>query len=274
MAELSISERWDSRTRTESASGGSAILLFTVHGTDDEEEALNFGLPRTPISFRALLRQKSTIKRKGTKTWDLDVDYGVQTADASQRPLDVGEVRFNWDTTGGSLHITHSRETTGSFAPADETACNFQGAIGVSGDNIEGVDIPAPSFRFSLTYRAPGALVNLDYVKKIHDITTTTNDASFFTFDGGSLLFLGGTGDEASGDSATATYSFIAIPNESNIAIGTDITVTKKLGHEYLWVAYANAEDAACNRTVKQPISAYTERVFRVSNFNDLKIGT
>lgn len=272
---LFIGERYKSRTRTEAASGGTATLLFTVGGTDDEDEALRFGLPKTPIKFRALLRQSSTIKRKGNKLWDLDIKYGIQTATgAAQRQLEIGEVRFSWDTTGGTIHITHSRETTGKFAAAGINACDFKGAIGVNENNIEGVDIVVPSLQFTLTFRAPFALVNLDYVKTIHDLTGTTNDGPFFGFNESELLYIGGTGDESSTDSSITSHSFVGIPNESDIAVGSDITVTVKKGHEYMWVAYALEEDTVCNRTVKQPISAYTERVYRKANFLDLKIGT
>jgi len=53
-----------------------------------------------------------------------------------------------------------------------------------------------------------------------------------------------------------------------------DITVASKKGWEYMWVRYADAEDAAAKAIVKKPIAVYIEKVYEEGNFPALGIGT
>ena len=64
-----------------------------------------------------------------------------------------------------------------------------------------------------------------------------------------------------------------ASPNRTNIVIG-EITVASKKGWEYLWVRYADAEDAAAKAIVKVPVAAYVEKVYEEGDFAALGIGT
>ena len=61
-------------------------------------------------------------------------------------PPAVGEERYEFETGGGTQHITQSIETIASYAPAGKTAPDHKGAIGVGTDNaVEGCDIESPS---------------------------------------------------------------------------------------------------------------------------------
>jgi hypothetical protein len=50
--------------------------------------------------------------------------------------------------------------------------------------------------------------------------------------------------------------------------------VASKKGWEYLWVRYADEEDAGSSTLVKKPVAAYVERVYEEGNFAALGIGT
>ncbi len=43
---------------------------------------------------------------------------------------------------------------------------------------------------------------------------------------------------------------------------------------EYMWVCYADAEDAAAKAIVKKPVEVYIEKVFEQGDFGPLGIGT
>ena len=89
----------------------------------------------------------------------------------------------------------------------------------------------------------------------------------------GECLFLGASGSKRGEDDWEITYRFAASPNRSSISVGP-ITVASKKGWEYLWVRYADEEDAGSNTLVKKPIAAYVERVYEEGNFAALGVGT
>ncbi|MCK4601318.1 MAG: hypothetical protein KAU28_02550, partial [Phycisphaerae bacterium] len=66
---------------------------------------------------------------------------------------------------------------------------------------------------------------------------------------------------------------FAASPNKTNLTVG-EITGIDKKGWEYMWVRYADAEDAAAKAIVKKPVAVYVEKVYEEGNFAVLGIGT
>jgi len=69
------------------------------------------------------------------------------------------------------------------------------------------------------------------------------------------------------------TFRFAASLNRTGISVGSITGIAKK-GWEYLWVRYADVEDAGSNTLVKQPVAAYVEQVYEYGNFAALGIGT
>jgi len=49
--------------------------------------------------------------------------------------------------------------------------------------------------------------------------------------------------------------------------------VASKKGWEYLWVRYADAEDATPKAIVKVPVAVYIEKVYEEGDFSGLGIG-
>ena len=86
------------------------------------------------------------------------------------------------------------------------------------------------------------------------------------------VLFLGASGSKRGNGDWEITFNFAASPNQTNITVG-DITVAQKLGWEYMWVRYADAEDTIAKAIVKKPIAVYIERVYELGDFSNLGIG-
>jgi hypothetical protein len=55
--------------------------------------------------------------------------------------------------------------------------------------------------------------------------------------------------------------------------VGPISNINKK-GWEYLWVRYADSEDANAKMLVKKPVAVYIERVYEEGDFAALGIGT
>ncbi len=262
-----VTERYDSREYTE---GDSADLIFTILDAVDESVAMMVLKASSSSVFHGLKRLRCRVEpMEGDGTdWTGHVQYGkIETAGSP--PVAEGESSFSFDTTGGTQHVTQSKQTISKTAPVGQTAPDFKGAIGVTKDSVQGVDVTVPTYRFSKTLGISNSLVTDTYKQALCDLTGKVNDDTFEGFDAGEVLFLGASGSRRGDDDWVITFNFAAQKNATNITIG-DITVPAKKGLEYLWVRYEDAEDAAAKKLVKRPTAAYVEKVYDLGDFDDL----
>jgi hypothetical protein len=260
-----ITERFDSREATESADSPSADLLYTVEGTEDDAAVRSLVEATIPLTYTGLVLQSYHIVHQGGGVWEVAARYG------QREQKETGDSTFSFDTGGGTVHITQSLQTLGSYAPPGKTAPNFQGAIGATIDSVEGTDITVPVYSFTETHYLATGLVTGAYKLALFQLTGRVNAAGFKGFAAGEVLFLGASGSKRGTDDWEITYRFAASPNASGLAVGPITGITKS-GWDYLWVRYADAESQ--NVLVKQPIAAYVERVYLDGDFSLLGIGT
>lgn len=256
-----ISENYQSRTFS-IGSQSARELIYDVFDDDNSEENVETVLAATaPEVYYGLVRESVSGEPVGAGWWKGYVRY---------IRLDAGE--FSFDTSGGNIHITQSRSTIASYAPPGFTAPDFQGAIGVSDDRVEGVDIPGRAYVFAETYRMPAGIVTGAYRRNLFLLTGRYNSAPFKGFAYGECLLLGVSGSQRQDEDWSLTFRFAGSPNETNIQIG-DITVASKYGWDYLWVRYADFEDSLAYALVKRPVAAYVERVLEPGDMSLLGIG-
>lgn len=260
-----ILEKYDSGETTISADNPSRELLYVISGTTSEAIARALLESTIPIVVGNLFLQNYTYQHIGGGVWEASAQYGLL------EPKQPGDSSYSFTTAGGSQHITQSKEPIsiffdiGNYTPAD-----FQGAIGVNGDSVEGTDITVPIFNFTETHQVPVALVIGAYKKKVFQLTGTVNDAPFKGFAKGEVLFLGASGSQRGAEAWEITYNFAASPNATGITMG-DIEDIFKEGWHYLWVRYEDAEDE--DKLIRQPRAVYTERVYDYGDFSQLGIG-
>ena len=269
-------ENIDSRQYTE---GQSADLVYTVRGTADEGTALASLNATAPADFQGLVRQPSSVEPVHIDTANPDHCIWTGTARYAPRqyeqPPETGDSSFSFDTGGGTQHITQSLATIHRYA-ASGTAPDFKGAIGVTHDNVEGVDITVPVYNFSETHYLPASQVTSAYKGTLFQLTGKVNNASFRGLAAGECLFLGASGSRRGtepDDDWEISFRFAGSPNRTGITVGPITGIAKK-GWEYLWVRYADAEDTASSTLVKQPVAAFVEKVYEEASFAGLGIGS
>ena len=262
---VAVVEKFGSRETSEGDSPA-IDLLFSIQGTDDDLEVKRDLLATAPLLYDGLIRQGLNIKQIGPLVWEGTVRYGER-----KRP-ETGESSFSFDTGGGTQHVTQSLQTINRYAPSGKTAPDFKGAIGVNGDNVEGVDITVPVYSFSETHYLAAELVTTAYKNTLFTLTGRVNVAAFRGFAAGEVLFLGASGAKRGEEDWEITFRFAASPNANYLVVG-DITGISKKGWEYLWVRYQDVEDTAAKTIVKRPLAAYVERVYRDGDFSLLGIG-
>lgn len=233
-----------------------------------------------------------TLEYLGELAWQLTVTYVSRGADDDQRPDPLRRSR-SFDTSGSTTHITQqpqldagtSVRTYGTErrypATGVDAAPDQQGAIGVDGQTVNGVDIIVPTLQWTETYDVPAAYVTAAYIKTVSALTGTVNSSQFRGFAGGEVLFQGATGsqdwDVDKGNSPwSLSYKFVASANADGttmplVTVGTMGGILKK-GHEYLWVRYEDHVDS--DTLIKRPRHVYVNQVYAETDFSLLGIGT
>jgi hypothetical protein len=235
-------------------------LIYIIRGTDEESEVASLLSSTAPGLYFGLPRDTLSAEPQGGGVWMGYVRYAGIDSDSE----------FTFDTGGGSAKITQSLTTVNTYGTNPP---NFQGAIGVSEDRVEGVEITIPQFEFTETHRFTDAQVTGAYRQTLFTLTGRTNNATFKGFAAGEVLFLGAQGSKRGNELWSLTFRFAASKNLTGQTVGT-ITGVAKAGWDYLWVRYADFEDATAVALVKRPVAVYVERVYEPGDFAGLGIGT
>ena len=239
-------ERFDSRPLNVSRDP-TATLIFNLWRSDDELRIAAKLEDTAPALFDGLDADNYTLDPQGGGVWLANVNYKIRNQSSE-----------SFDTTGGTVHVTQSFGTN-RFGPL---APDFHGAIGVSDDRVDGVDITIPAYKFSETHYIPRIFVSTSYKNTLFQLTGKVNNSSFKSFAPGEVLFLGSTGQRRGREDFEITYNFAASPNIGSIVFTPTIEVINKEGWDYMWLYYADEVDNTAYRIVRRPKAAYVERVY------------
>lgn len=217
--------------------------------------------------FRNLRLQDYNMWYEGGGVWKAEYEFSTQTPAF----IEQGQETFQFDTTGGQQHITQALAHVADYPPS----VNHNGAIGVTGQSVEGVDISVPAMKFSKTVSTPMVGITSNYVQTLYTLTGRTNNAPWsittqgqtLNFAAGEVLFLGCNASQQTGEIAVFTFQFAASPNMTDIKIG-ELTGIAKKGWEYLWVEYEDDVAAGGNYYVKKPKAVHIEKVYRDGDFS------
>ena len=256
-------------------SGDRGEFTYLIKGTDDAAAARGALLSEAPETYGGIpLLDAEVNEIAGAEGFSGRVNYGYSGGGGS--PPEPGDSSFTFDTGGGTQHITHSLSTIGSYAPPDQTAPDFQGAIGVTENGVEGVDITIPVYRWSEKHTKAAADVTQAYKLALAALTGQVNAAGFRGFAAGEVVFLGASGSRQGDDEDDPwdiVFNFARNPNKTGLTVGPITGIAKK-GWEYLWVLYREEEDTDAKRIVQRPIAAYVEQVYEGGSFDGMGIGS
>ncbi len=277
---ITVTERIDSRPSS-TGDNGSITLNYILDGTDDNVEALSVLSACSAATYAGLNRQSIEIEpdvvdtSDGSGRWNAAIKYGP-------KPQPQNEPTIQFDTGGGTQHVTQAVKHVNHVGCMVDgvwggPAPDFKGAVGVTSDNVEGVDITVPVYAWTETHYLPDADVQA-HKSAYYNLTGKTNSASWRGFAEGEVLLMGVSGSKKGEDDWEITFKFAASPSVADVCgdwpadVKPPVAVPKK-GWEYMWVRYQDGVDNAGKALIKQPRGVYIEQVYRSGDMTTLGIG-
>lgn len=243
--------------------------LYYASGSVDENFVLNAAAAGSPVAIFApngkLFRQEIRLNWTAASFCEVSVTYG---------PRDPNGINVQFDTSGGTAHITSSKSTVSRWGIGGlNDAPDMQQTIGVNGDDVDGCDIVVPALKLSYGLKHPQGVITMAQVRNMARYTGYVNQDLWQGFNPGEVLFLGATGGWGPETETNITYSFMCAENategppDTRLNIGDILNVVKQ-GHDYAWIRYSDDVDAG--RPVKVAKHVYVERVYARASFAGL----
>ncbi len=283
-------EKVNSRTVTSNGKNSTYQLTYRVEQQGaTSAQAVAEILAASPASVVAdgvtLNQRVPSVQYIGNGYWTGTVSYrheASRNAEAQNQNIDeVGKIEVTLDLGTESKHITEPlfdgtttlqdkyRTIYGPVSP------EFLRSIGVQDGNVNGCDILSPSGNLQVTKVFDNATVfGGTWVQDRADLRCTTNDATFYGFEAGSLLFVRMSFTIRNNGDVPVTFQF---QHRANVNEQTAVSLTPipKKGHQYMWTQYDTQEDTTGTDTVltKKAIGQYVATVYHESDFSTLDIG-
>jgi hypothetical protein len=246
-------------------------IAYKIRGTTDPDAAYSALVAAAPVSVTVdgvtLAKRVFTVDYADFELFDGTVTYSKKSLDNEE--LQAGESSYQFETGGGSKHVSYALATTKYPASAPDMA----NAVNFDGEKINGVEVQAPVFNFSETHVIAAASVTGAYKLALFNATGKMNNATFKGFAQGEVLFLGASGSKRGDDDWEISFRFAASPNATGLTVA-GITGIAKKGWEYLWVNWCKEVDGATNALKPKAQGVYVQQVYEYANFATLGIGT
>lgn len=221
-----------------------------TYGADDDIVALNAAysivppqrsMPLYDGGYILLTLSSLSVEQFGNDIWKISASYaarpvdqspntnqpGPQSGDRDQWTNNFVQLSFNvaaqQELKTMSLALVDIKKNTGFGNQNVPYEINKRAPIGHTVDGVEGDQAYTRSFSFGITAYFPPARLTFAYVRRLYRMATTVNQASFFGFPGGSVLFLEAT---ATGDLYSVvpvTFDFHMRPNFKFSPTGPDV---------------------------------------------------
>ncbi len=265
---IQFQEYPDSRSASATRDSQTRTLHYWLSGIHDDAAARAYINTNAPPLFDGYYRQGADLDPKGNGFWEVEVNYG------SLPDKETGSVSFTFDTTGGTAHITQSKDTMSRTAITG-VAPDHNGAINVTESGPAGTDIVIAQFSWTENWTLPISYASFTAAMLYKAVTGKVNGTEFRGFGAGQVRFDGANGGASTKDPTQASISFrFTQSDDTNDAVPKFKAGIVKLGWEYLWLEYKKDEDTTANEIKQPPLYAFVERVYDTGEFSGLGIGT
>jgi hypothetical protein len=269
--------QWGYRPTGIQSTKNGITVPYRLIGEWGRNAARAYALANAPLILGAWYRNDVRCTSLGGGVWDVDAEYGPK----DRKQPEQNDYKWTFDTTGKTKHITQGIQHIATYTPPKiKDAIEHHGAIGVTDDSVEGVDIPDRAYKWQETWSLLASSYTFAFSTVLGELTGRMNASYFRGFPPYMVQFQGATGGQLSGGGEGSepvlrdfAFSFEVSPSETGLVIG-DITGIDKIGWDYLWVRYESSDDSTSKKTTPKPIQVEVDRVMTAFNFSLLGIGT
>lgn len=257
---------------------------FFIDGTNDETVALAKLYAEAPAIITWIVTGWATFKgyaidfsveQISDVKWKGVVTYGDATSNTAAQPVGFSVLDFSFG--GGTTKIDQGFAQT-NYVPSGGKATNFHHTINNQDGNVNGVEIQTAEAKFSIVWVFDPTSITATFKKDLLNVLINpVNDASFYGYDAGEVIFRGATGRRRSESKYEIKFDFAYSPNQTDLTIGespNQITGISKKGWEYLWITYAAKPDDTSGLMVQTAMQANVAQIYQTSDFSKLGIGT
>ena len=274
-------EKVDSRITTSNGKNSTHQRSYRVETQGaTSAQAITAILAASPTSVIAdgvtLNQRVPSVQYVGNGYWVGTVNYrheaSRQAEDQNQNIDEVGKVEVTLDLGTESKHITEGIDSTVWVTTDGPNTPPQIDAIGLEDNQIQGCDILSPSGNLQITKVFDNATVfGANWVQDRADLRCHTNDATFYGFDAGSLLFVRMSFTIRNNGDVPVTFQF---QHRANLVEQTAVSVlpVDKKGHQYLWTRYEDSEETTGGDTTytKKAVAQYVNTVYPEGDFSTL----
>ncbi len=198
------------------------------------------------------------------------VVYGVY------EPPKINQIRFGFNTAGGTEHITHSLSTINRYAATGEpVATNFNQALNVTRDGVHGTQRGVGQLAFWVSgYFDPDDWTATDWLN-LADLSFTYNSSTWHGWPAKHVLFEYAEAPEVilgQSDLVPVKFYFKARrPKAIAPAAGISFTADP---WDYIWHYYVPTTDNAAKRLAQKIASTNREQLFSAADLSLLGLGS
>jgi len=250
--------------KSQSTQGNRGTYEYAVTDNTSWTAAKALLLTTAPATAFGLWRQIPSLEYQGGGVYLCTVPYGpFQTPEDGNAEWNL-RIGTKWERRQTSLQTMETKTIAG------RNAVDFQKAVNVTKDRVEGVDVPVPTFDFDETHYIAAADFTTAYLNTLYATTGHTNDGVWRIFTAEEVLLLGVTGAPHDADLIKLVFSFSAEPTVAGLQIGNCAAFTEKRGWWYAWAATERQQDTTGWATPWRVFQAQVERMITPVDFDNL----
>lgn len=267
-------------------------LKWLLNGFNSYIAAETKGREIAPLDITGHRRKSLQVDSLGNGWWAVTAGYtnkaiedeGSDNEGDNNSGGDPISNTISIDTTGATEHITQAYSgpdkvgdagITGQLVyhrPGEQDQVpDYDGAIGVNGNTVTGVDKVVPVFNFTETWTFPSRWVVDSFITTLYNNTGKLNLKPWRIFKAGEVLFMGARMEITRGATMVPiTFSFAAHPARYAFKVG-NVEVSFKGGWDYMDITYEQDSD---NETlIKKPKFVVVNTIYAAFDFSQLSIG-
>ncbi len=197
------------------------------------------------------------------EAWKVKLRYGIPE-DQSQGSGSY--VQFGFSIGNETEHISRSLEVKDATGRTGSTLLppENHGMIGITRNSIEGIDIAARGLKFNITGYFSPQIWDTSFLALFRNLATCYNNASFYGFTAGEVLFLGCDGQGDAYRLIPIKFDFLAKKNAVSLPMPPFPNLTA-LAHDVVDFLYA--AETSNDFQIRAPMYRYVHRVYDPANF-------